>query len=216
MSAKLSRRQFLLRTAIGLGATVVACGGATTLATLTPSFDYAEQTLTDGENAVNQKILVAYATRCGSTMGVAEAIADELSKNGKNVDLLEVRRVGDLQGYSAVVLGSAIRMGNWVPEALKFVETNQAELGRMPLAIFSVHMQNTGDDEESQEARAGYHAAARKLVTPAAESWFSGAIDLKKMAFLDRMISKAMKAVDEDKRDWSAIRTWGQTLSTTI
>ena len=36
------------------------------------------------------RILVAYATRYGSTAGVAEAIGDELSKAGEQVDVLPV------------------------------------------------------------------------------------------------------------------------------
>ena len=113
---------------------------------------------------MNEKVLVAYATRCGSTIEVASAIAGELNKNGKSADLRAIKNVTDLQGYSAVVLGSAIRMGNWVPEALKFVEAHQAELSILPTAIFSVHMNNLGEDEASKTARAGYHDAVRKLI----------------------------------------------------
>jgi menaquinone-dependent protoporphyrinogen oxidase len=165
---------------------------------------------------MNEKVLVAYATRCGSTMDVASAIAGELIKNGKSVDLQAIKNVTDLQGYSAVVLGSAIRMGNWVPEALKFVETHQAELGKLPTAIFSVHMNNLGEDEASKMARAGYHDGVHKLIKPASEAWFAGVINTNKMSFVDRLITKAMKIGNEDKRDWTVIRGWGQTLGSTI
>lgn len=162
---------------------------------------------------MNQKILVAYATRCGSTIGVAEAIADELKNKGLIVDLKAIKHGADLKGYSGVVLGSAIRMGSWVPEALKFIETHQVELTQIPTAIFSVHMNNLGEDDASHSARSAYHDAVRKLVKPVSEAWFEGAIDMAKMSFLDRMITKTMKAVEKDKRDWPLIRQWGQTLS---
>jgi menaquinone-dependent protoporphyrinogen oxidase len=208
MPAKLTRRQFILRTAAGLGAVALACGGTTTLATLTPAFEYTEKLALTGADAMNKKILVAYATRCGSTAEVAAAVAEELSKGGLPVDLRPIKSVDSLEGYGAVVLGSAIRMGNWVPEALKFVQNHQSELQQMPAAVFSVHMNNLGEDETSRAARVGYHQGVRALITPAAEAWFAGVIDQKKMALIDRWITSAMKAVNEDKRDWSAIRGW--------
>jgi menaquinone-dependent protoporphyrinogen oxidase len=213
MSAKLTRRQFLARAALGVGASVLACGGASALAVITPPVNY-QETFAQGEKAVNQKYLVAYATRCGSTVEVAQAIAEELQKQGKQVDLRPIKHISDLNNYSAVVLGSAIRMGNWVPEALKFVETHQAALNNLPTAVFCVHMNNTGGDEASRSARNSYLDGVRKLIKPQSEAWFAGVIDMKKMSFLDRLITKAMKAVDKDQRDWAAIRVWGSSLAT--
>jgi menaquinone-dependent protoporphyrinogen IX oxidase len=107
-------------------------------------------------------------------------------------------------------------LGNWVNEALKFVETHQAELSQIPVAIFSVHMNNLDESETSRTARITYHEAVRKLVNPVAEAWFALAIDMMKMAFIDRLITKAIKVQKEDKRDWTVIRGWGQFLTTTV
>jgi len=41
------------------------------------------------------KILVAYATRAGSTGEVAQAIAETLRQEGLDVDLLRARKVAD-------------------------------------------------------------------------------------------------------------------------
>ena len=216
MPAQLTRRQFLLRAAAGLGAAVLVCGGTSILATIAPPFALIETDTQTGAAPMNEKVLVAYATRCGSTMDVARAIAGEFEKNGKSVDLRAIKNVNSLQGYSAVVLGSAIRMGNWVPDALKFVEARQTELSMLPTAIFSVHMNNLGEDETSKTARAGYHNAVRKLIKPVSEVWFAGVIAIDKMSFLDRLITKAMKISNEDKRDWTVIRGWGKTLCAEI
>jgi menaquinone-dependent protoporphyrinogen oxidase len=165
---------------------------------------------------MDDRILVAYATRCGSTMEVAEKIAEELNKNGKSADVRAIKNVKGLDKYAAVVLGSAIRMGNWVPEAVKFAETWQAELSAKHVAIFSVHMNNLGEDETSKTARDHYHDAVRKFIQPAEETWFAGALDMQKMAFIDRLITSAMKAQNEDKRDWEEISGWGDMLATRI
>jgi hypothetical protein len=37
-------------------------------------------------------------------------------------------------------------------------------------------------------------------------------IDMSKMSFLDRMISRMMKARDEDRRDWNAIAAWAEQI----
>ena len=89
---------------------------------------------------MNKKFLVTYASRFGSTEGVAQAIGKTLSENGMNVDVLPMREVKDLSAYQGVVAGSAINAGAWLPEAMQFMQTHRAELARKPFAAFLVCM----------------------------------------------------------------------------
>jgi menaquinone-dependent protoporphyrinogen IX oxidase len=73
-------------------------------------------------------------------------------------------------------------------------------------------MLNVDDSPESQAARAAYVAPVRQLVTPSAEAFFAGKIELARMSFFDRLISNAMKTKDEDLRDWAKIRAWAEGL----
>lgn len=73
---------------------------------------------------MNKCILVNYATRAGSTAEIAAAIAETLSARGYAVDVKLVKEKPVLDGYIAVVPGSAIRMGNWLPEAVDVVKAN--------------------------------------------------------------------------------------------
>ncbi len=157
---------------------------------------------------MNQRILVAYATRAGSTAEIAAAIGESLSAHGYAVDVRPIKDRPRLDGYSAVVLGSAIRMGNWLPEAVNYVKANQAALAAMPVALFTVHMLNTGDDEASRAARHAYLNAVRPLLNGAEEIYFEGKMDFSRLSFLDRLISKMVKAVEADRRDWAQIRSW--------
>jgi menaquinone-dependent protoporphyrinogen oxidase len=200
----LSRRNFLKVTGLALGGTVLACSGMGFLATRQPKVEFI-QTQCAGE-AVNNKLLIAYASKCGSTAEVAEAIGKVLCDQGASVDVRPAKEVTSLDGYSRVILGSAVRMGQWLPDMMALVKTLQAQLGRLPTAIFSVHMTNRGDDEASRQARAAYTAPVRQLITPQAEAFFAGKMELARLSFLDRMISQAMKAQDQDLRDWDAIR----------
>ncbi len=104
-----------------------------------------------------KKILVAYASRYGSTAEVAQAIGAQLSQRGATVDVCSVADVRDLASYDAVVVGSAIRMGQWLGAATKFVEANQAALRQVPVAFFTLHILALGDGAASQQERATAH-----------------------------------------------------------
>ena len=56
---------------------------------------------------------------------------------------------GPLHGYVAAVIGSAVQYGRWLPEAIAFVQAHQEALNQVPVALFCVHIQNLGNDENS-------------------------------------------------------------------
>lgn len=161
---------------------------------------------------MNQKVLVAYASKAGSTAEVAQVIAQELTKRGYMVDLRQAKEVSDLSDYQAVVLGSAVRFSQWLPDALKFVEQNRATLVQMPTAFFAVHLLNAGSDETSRKMRLACLDSARKLVVPTAEAFFMGVGDPKKVSFIEGLIGKMVKSPEGDFRDWDAIRSWAAQL----
>lgn len=89
---------------------------------------------------MHTRILVAYATTFGSTAEIAEAIGAALRHDHTEVDVREVLDVDDLRPYDAVVVGSAIYNGEWLPEAVQFVRLHEATLCRMPVAYFAACM----------------------------------------------------------------------------
>jgi len=203
----LSRRRFLKAAGLTVVGMALAGSGLGVAATRTPAVETPELTFGE-EPTMNNRVLVTYATRAGSTAEVAAAIAETLSARGYTVDVKPVKSKPSLAGYAAVVLGSAIRMGNWLPEAVDFVKANQATLNAVPVALFSVHMLNTGDDEASRTARHAYLNAVRPLLNGAEEVYFEGKMDFSRLSFLDRLIAGMVKAVEADHRDWAQIRGW--------
>ncbi len=157
---------------------------------------------------MNNRILVTYATRASSTAEVAAAIGESLGQRTFSVHVKPVKDKPSLGGYRMAIMGSAIRMGKWLPEAVEFIKANQAALGQMHAALFSVHMPNVGDDEASRAARLAYLDSVRPLLDGAEEVCFGGKMDLARLSFLDRLMAKMVKAVDADHRDWDAIRAW--------
>lgn len=167
---------------------------------------------------MNDKILVTYATRAGSTAGVAETIGRTLEDDGQQVDVLPMQAVTDLTTYRAVIAGSAIQGGSWLPEALEFVRNHQAEIARKPFAAFLVCMTLAMPGASQYQSHVStWMEPVRALVRPVSEGLFAGALDLHKVpSFGDRLkfqvsiLLGVWKAGDH--RNWEAIRTWAAGL----
>ena len=167
---------------------------------------------------MNDKILVAYASRLGATAGVAEAIGKTIAESGAPVDVLPMQDVKDLAPYHAVVAGSAIRASKWLPEAMQFMQTHQAALVQKPFAAFLVCMTLAmpGADKYREHV-ATWLEPVRSLVRPVSEGLFAGVLDIDRVeSFGDRLkfrLSVAFGVWSEgDHRDWNAIRAWAEGL----
>jgi menaquinone-dependent protoporphyrinogen oxidase len=168
---------------------------------------------------MSQKILVTYATRTGSTAGVAEAIGRNLAENGASVDVLPMQDVKDLSVYRAVVAGSAINGGEWLPEALQFVQTHRAELSKKPFAAFIVCMtlaMHNGDRYRSHVT--SWLAPVRALVQPVGEGLFAGGLDVRKISSSSDRFKFRLSVLlgiwkEADYRDLDAIREWTMSVS---
>ena len=163
---------------------------------------------------MSNRILVTYAGRTGSTAEVAKIISEVLTSRGFAVDLKPVKEKPSVAGYRAVILGSAIRMGGWLPEMLEFIKNNQTALNRISTAIFTVHLFNTDTDQVSHAVRKTYTGPVWKMLTPVDEAFFAGKMDPAKLSLGDRVLSR-LAAVNTgqkvgDFRDWDQIRGWAQ------
>lgn len=170
---------------------------------------------------MSKKILVTYASRTGSTVGVAEAIGKTLAESGAQVDVLPMSDVKDLTPYDAVVAGSAIQNKQWLPEAMHFIRAHRAELMQKPFADFLVCMTLALKQGDYRSAVAEWLQPVRSLVKPVSEGLFAGRLDISKVpSFSDRLkfrISVALGVWEEgDYRDWTAIHTWANGLVTKL
>lgn len=161
---------------------------------------------------MTKRVLITYATRAGSTVGVADAIGAELRRRGLEVDIQPVTASPTLGAYEAVILGSAIRMASWLPEMVAFIKTSQAALRSRPVALFTVHILNTGAEETSRAARLAYLNSVRPFLNPVDEVFFAGRIGLETLSFVDRLMVKMVKPPIGDFRDWDGIRAWSSAI----
>jgi menaquinone-dependent protoporphyrinogen oxidase len=210
-AGRLNRRDFLKLSAGALGAAALTCSGAGYLASRAPALPALDPDC--GDQTMNGKILITYATRAGSTAEVAQAIGQVFCEQSAQVDILPVKQVKDLEPYRAVIIGSAIRMGRWLPEAVQFVETHRERLAQLPTAYFLVSLFLKDADPEMRKTVAAYVDPVRQILEPASLGMFVGKMDLSRLSWLDRQAAKMVKAPVGDFRDWDAIQTWAGSLA---
>lgn len=171
---------------------------------------------------MNERILVTYASRSGSTAETAEAISKTLLQDGAQVDLLPMQEVKNLTPYSAVVLGSPIRKSQWLPEALRFVQDHRMELTRKRVAMFTLSITLAmSNGEQYRQAVKQWVAPVRSQVKPVSEGLFAGRLDFTKLPLnLDTLKMRLVIALGifpkDDRRDWNAVRVWADGLGSLL
>jgi len=152
-------------------------------------------------------ILIAFGSRYGSTLEVAESIAATLRRHELPADVRAAADVDDLGEYGGVVLGGGIYMGRWHKDARSFAKRFADELADVPVALFAL---GPTDNEASHwvDAERQFQAAVAKLpVRAVSTKLFGGAVDPRKLSFPFNRIPAA------DARDWDAVHAWAEELA---
>ena len=210
MSAQgLRRRKFLKAGSTAAGALIVGGGGVWVASG--PRIDLPEPSF-PGTKATDHRVLVVYASKAGSTAEVAGAIGKRLADTGLAVDVRRARNVRSVDGYAAVIVGSAIRAGQWLSEASGFVKTHREALAARKTAYFTLCMTLQQDTPEHREKVAAYLKPVREILEPDRIEFFAGKMDYRKLALAPRLIVKRMKVPEGDFRNWDAIGAWADAL----
>jgi menaquinone-dependent protoporphyrinogen oxidase len=164
---------------------------------------------------MDKKVLVAYATKYGSTAEIAEKIGEVLRQEGLDTDVLLVREIGDVSAYPAVVLGSAVYIGQWRKEAAKFLTANEPVLAGRPVWLFSSGPTGEGDPAELVQ---GWRIPSKlqpvaDRIKPRDIAIFHGATNAEKMNFIEKFMLKNVGAPVGDYRDWEAISAWARAIA---
>lgn len=159
-------------------------------------------------------ILVAYATRQGSTREVAEAVAATLRERGLETDLRPMRDVRNLEPYQGIVLGAAIYMFRLHKDAHRFLSRHREALGLRPVAIFAMGPFHN-EEKEWQGVRLQLDNELAKFpwFTPVAQEIFGGKFDPATLRFPYNLVPYLKRLPASDIRDWEAIRAWASTLA---
>lgn len=158
------------------------------------------------------EVLVAYASKHGSTAALAEAVAKGLEEHGLAVDLLEARRVRSVEPYRAVVVGSAVYMGRWRPEAKRLLRRHRRALAERDLWLFSsgpVGEQPADLDDPKAERwlRPPKIKALGEDLGAHDHTVFGGSVG-EDGGFMRRKMAQSTPDEFKDLRDWDEVRAW--------
>ena len=162
------------------------------------------------------RVLVVVATRHGSTRGIAEAIARELSDGddgravGLTVLLQEAEHAPAPTGFDAVLVGSAVYAGRWREPARDWVGAHAAALRERPVWLFSSGPIGSPPfpPDEPHDVQ-----PLSQLVGARGHQVFAGRLDKDLLSFGERAMVTAMRAPLGDFRDWDAVRAWARELA---
>jgi menaquinone-dependent protoporphyrinogen oxidase len=158
-------------------------------------------------------VLVAFATRHGSTRDIAEALAGTLNAAQIPAEARPIDEVTQLDPYAAVVIGSAVYYGQWMGEAHSFIETNAAALKSRPVWLFSsgpvgVTLKPEGDPQDVAALTAASGALGHRV--------FAGRLDRALFGFNEKLAAQVVRAPDGDYREWDQIADWAREIEATL
>jgi menaquinone-dependent protoporphyrinogen oxidase len=128
-----------------------------------------------------------------------------LAERGCEVTVLPPEKVGAVGEFDAVVLGSAVYMGQWMKPARELAERSAAALGARPVWLFS-----SGPAGEPAKPADNPVDVTKILQASKARDHraFTGKLIKKHLSFSDRAMASALRAQEGDFRNWAEIRDW--------
>lgn len=152
---------------------------------------------------MGRPVLVAYASRHGSTAEVAEVVAASLGEQGLEVDVKPAGEVDEMPGYGGVVLGVALYTGRLHGDARRFLRRHREALVALPVAVFAMGPRTLEEaDVAASRAQIEKGLAKTPEVVPISVAVFGGVVDPAELRFpFNRMAAS-------DARDWDAIHDW--------
>jgi menaquinone-dependent protoporphyrinogen oxidase len=163
-----------------------------------------------------KNILIAYASMSGSTLEIAEFVANELTLLGHQVELHPCSEINDLNAFSGIVLGAPIYMFHLHKEAQRFLQRHQKRLLELPIAVFAGGPYGPNVAQDALEVRKNLDNELAKFVwlKPVSVQLVGGRFDPTRLRFPYNLIPALKQAPASDARNWEDIRAWVNNLPT--
>ena len=156
-------------------------------------------------------VLVAYASKHGTTREVVEFVARTLEQRGLTVDVEEAAQVSSIAQYDAVVIGGGLYMGKWHKDARRLLERHRDDLSGVRLAVFGMGPDELDESKVIESRRQLDRAlAATPELEPVAVTVFGGALKPETWRFPFSRLPAF------DARDWDEIEEWAEEVAASI
>jgi menaquinone-dependent protoporphyrinogen oxidase len=161
-------------------------------------------------------VLVAYASKRGSTAEIAETVAATLRRADLEVDLEPAAEVTSLEPFDAVVLGSAVYMKRWRGDARHFLKKHRKALRQMPFWVFSSGPVGDPANDNPEWVEPSSLAAKVEEMGARGHVVFGGCLPAEPRGFMEKAMVEGTPREFRDRRDWSEIRTWAAEIATEL
>jgi menaquinone-dependent protoporphyrinogen oxidase len=171
---------------------------------------------------MSKSVLIAYATRYGSTKEVSEKIGQILIQSGFEVDVLPCKKVEKIESYQFIVIGAPFYIGSMLKDAKNFLLKNQDILSRKPVAFFALGpIGNTEKELTDTQNQLENEFQQFPWFKPISTAMFGGKYDPEKLRFLDKLLTKPPASplhnlAANDARNWDEIKVWAENLSSEL
>ena len=156
-------------------------------------------------------VLIAHASKYGSTAEVAAEIGATLAGLGFDCDVVRAHDVDRIHGYDLVVLGSGLYMSRLHRDAQAFLRRHRQALAVVPFAVYAMGPLSAERDE-IDKVRPQLERPLARLpeLHPFATAIFGGVIVPERLRFpFNRMPAG-------DHRDWDEIRRFAHSLGAAV
>lgn len=156
------------------------------------------------------KVLVAVASRHGSTREIGDAIAEVLGDAGFQPTVMDPDDVESVEPYGAVVLGSAVYVGRWAASARAMVDRCACCLVSRPVWLFSSGPvgQPLAPDAPAEEV-----AGIMERLRARGHRTFPGRLDNGALGLAERAAVALLQAEQGDFRVWPDVADWASSIA---
>ena len=161
------------------------------------------------------RVLVAYATRFGSTHEVASAIVHELNAAGLQAQSVEAGSALNPEDFDAFVIGSPMYGGSWMSEAAMFTAIMAERIGRKPVALFSMGTLGVNNPDTGHAEHVAFVERIDKVASGLnvlSDTNFTGYFERANLPWYLRILDRMVPNPQGDHRDWEAIKSWTRSL----
>lgn len=155
------------------------------------------------------KVLITASSRHGATAEIAEAIAKEIRRGGFEVELKPPGDVETLEGYDAVIIGSAVYMTQWTESARALISRFSNDLRELPVWAFSCGLAGVPSGDVQDPRRVG---PALLQLNAIDHQTFKGRLEFTNLNLRERSIARLGSAPEGDYREWDKIRAWANQI----
>ncbi len=160
------------------------------------------------------RVLVAYATRSGTSAELASTMAEVLREHGVRPDVYAAQELAGLEPYDAVVLVAPLYIGRLHRDARLFLKRHRQRLETLPVALLA-----PGPVDNKETSWAGARGQLEKemarlpWLSPVASHVVGGVFDPHRLGFPYALIPALRRMPATDARNPGAIRASAEDIA---